>query len=120
MIIYIAGAMSSKENTDRNPSQVVCDYIQNCHKMIATAREVMRKGHTPFVPALDLLIGLVGGDLEEKDYRAMSLEFLARCDAMLVISGSWGVEQELKFPYGPKTVYYRIEDIPVEPLVEGY
>jgi 7-cyano-7-deazaguanine synthase in queuosine biosynthesis len=96
MRVYIAGALSSKENDTRNPSQVVVDYLNNVHKMCGAGREVRKLGHAPFVPAYDMLMGVANGDTSEQDYRGCSDEFLKVCDAVLVISMSWGVKGEIK------------------------
>lgn len=113
MKIYIAGPLSSKENDKRNPSKVVTDYIQNVSQMCKVASLVRRKGHSPFVPALDLLLGVVVGDWEEEDYRGLSDEFLPVCDAILVIGHSWGVDREIELAVklGIK-IYNSIEEIP--------
>ena len=95
MRVYIAGALSSKEKNGRNPSEVVVDYLRNVHSMIAAASAVRHKGYFPYVPALDMLLGVGAGDWTEDDYRGIGLEFLEVCDAVLVISLSWGVLQEL-------------------------
>lgn len=96
MRVYIAGALSSKENTDRSPSKVVIDYIQNIHKMCRVASAVRRLGHYPYVPALDFLLGVIAGDWSEDDYRGIGMCFLEVCDYVLVISESWGALQEIK------------------------
>ena len=96
MRIYIAGALSSKENTNRNPSEVVIDYLANVSKMCKVASQVREAGHYPFVPALDLLLGAVNGNWVEADYRGIGMAFLEVCDAVLVISDSWGVRKEIE------------------------
>jgi hypothetical protein len=96
MRVYIAGALSSKENVSRTPSQVVVDYIANVHKMCLFAGIVRKEGMYPYVPGLDLLLGVVDGDFNEEHYRGIGMSFLDVCDAVLVTSMSWGVEQELK------------------------
>lgn len=111
--IYVAGALSSREDTQRNPTQVVTDYIQNVHRMCEAASIIRRKGHIPFVPGLDFLIGVVVGDWKEEDYRGLGMSFLEVCDAVFVISFSWGVRkeitraEELGIP-----IYYNIEEVP--------
>ena len=110
--IYIAGALSSKEKNNRNPSQVVVDYLQNVHRICKVAGEVRKMGFAPYVPALDLLLGVVNGDWIEENYRGLGMEFLEICDAMLVISNSWGVQEEIKeakrlcLP-----IYYSLEEL---------
>lgn len=94
--IYIAGALSSKEDTTRDPSKVVTDYISNVHAMCKYAGQVRLLGHYPYVPALDFLLGMVNGDWDERAYREIGIAFLEVCDAVLVISESWGVSKELE------------------------
>ena len=112
MRVYIGGALSSKEDTSRGPSKVVIDYLSNVSKMCKVASEVRKLGHFPFVPALDLLLGVINGDWDEEDYRGVGMAFLEVCDAVLVISQSWGVAKEIEranelgIP-----VYYRMEDL---------
>ena len=115
MRLYIAGALSSKEKNDRTPSQVVVDYIQNVNKMCKVASEVRRKGHYPFVPALDFLLGAINGDWAEEEYRGIGMSFLEVCDGILVISMSWGVQQELDLAekLGLK-IYHSVDEIPDE------
>ena len=72
------------------------DYIQNVHKMCKVAGQIRKMGHAPYVPALDLLLGVINGDWAEKEYRGLGMEFMEVCDAVLVISTSWGVEEELE------------------------
>jgi hypothetical protein len=112
MRVYIAGALSSRENTERNPSKVVTDYIQNVSRMCQVASQVRRLGHYPYVPGLDFLLGVIAGDWEEDDYREVGMSFLEVCDAVLVISQSWGVSKEIEranelgIP-----VYYNLEEL---------
>ena len=112
MRVYIAGALSSKESTNRNPSQVVTDYIANVSKMCKRASELRKRGYYPYVPGLDFLLGVIAGDWEENDYRGIGIAFLEVCDAVLVISDSWGVRKEverakeLKIP-----VYYSLAEL---------
>ncbi len=94
--VYIAGALSSKEDDTRDPSTVVIDYLFNVSKMCKVASLVKKAGGFPFVPALDLLLGIVNGDWTEDMYRDIGMAFLEVCDVVLVISWSWGVEQEVE------------------------
>jgi len=93
--VYIAGALSSKEKADRNPSQVIVDYLQNLHRMFRVATEVRNLGHIPYVPGLDFLLGITAGGWDENDYRGMGMGFLEVCDVVLVTSWSWGVDKEV-------------------------
>ena len=110
MRIYVAGALSSKEKTDRNPSKVVCDYIRNLSRMCRIAGSLRKAGHHPYVPGLDFLLGLTDGGFEEEDYRGIGMAFLEVCEAVLVTSKSWGVEKEIeKAKELGIPVYYKME-----------
>jgi len=112
MRVYIAGALSSKENTSRDPSTVVIDYIANVSRMCKVASQVRKVGHHPFVPALDLLLGAINGDWTEEDYRGIGMAFLEVCDAVLVISDSWGVQKEIKRARELNIpIYYSMEEL---------
>lgn len=96
MRIYVAGALSSKEDTTRNPSKVVTDYIRNLSAMCKKASELRKRGYYPYVPGMDFLLGVIAGDWEEEDYRGIGMAYLEVCDAVLVISDSWGVRKEIE------------------------
>ena len=96
MRIYIAGALSSKENSERDPSKVVVDYLANVSRMCKIASQVRKLGHYPYVPALDLLMGIINGDWDEEEYRGIGMAFLEVCDAVLVTSWSYGVQKEVE------------------------
>ena len=113
MRIYVAGALSSKERVDRDPTKVVTDYIQNVHAMCQAASVVRKKGHIPYIPCLDFFIGLIAGDWEEEDYRRLGMEFLDTCDAILVISNSTEVSaEEARAKLLGLEIYYFLEDVP--------
>ena len=76
-LIYVAGALRSD----------IPGYIANCHKMIVHAETIRRLGCSVFVPCLDLLQGLVMGDLKFHDYFDNSFEILKRCDAVALTPG---------------------------------
>jgi len=112
MKVYVAGALSSKEKKDRTPSEIVVDYLNNVHDMIDVAVKLRKLGYAPYIPALDLLMGVESGAMNEEDYRGCSNEFLPICDAMLVISMSWGVKQEIVLAMNSNVpVYFSIEDL---------
>lgn len=112
MKIYIAGALSSKEKNNRTPTQVVVDYITNVHKMCKVAGQLRKLGHAPFVPALDFLLGVINGDWAEETYRGLGMEFLDVCDALLVISDSWGARREVEYAKEHCIpIYYSIEEL---------
>ena len=71
---YIAGKLSDN----------AVGYIKNVHRMIVWAREVRKLGMAVYVPALDLLEGLVDGNFNYDDYFNNSREFLLMCDCVFV------------------------------------
>ena len=112
MKVYIAGALSSKEDVNRTPSQVIVDYLSNVNKMCKVAGELRKLGYIPFTPALDFVLGIINGDWTEEDYRGIGMEFLDVCDAILVISDSWGVQKEVEYAkehFIP--IYYSLEEL---------
>jgi len=81
--------------------------------MLLIAAEVRKKGHFPYVPGLDFMLGIVSGNFTEEDYRGLGMEFLKFCDAILVISDSWGVRQELKVAKElGLLIFSNIEEVP--------
>ena len=116
MRIYVAGQLSNKRGTDkRTTTKVVTDYIQNVHKLCQAASRLRRRGHYPYLPGLDLLLGLVVGDWEEDEYRELGMEFLEVCDAVLVISWSSGVDAEVRMARDLNIpVYVSEEEVPDE------
>ena len=109
MRVYIAGALSTKPNGSQCS---ITEYLTNVSKMCKRASEIKRRGYYPYVPALDLLLGIVDGDWKEGEYYPLGMAFLEVCDAVLVISDSWGVRKEverakeLKIP-----VYYSLAEL---------
>ena len=73
-LIYIAGALSGDTPT----------YISNSSKMIRYGELVRRSGYSVFIPCLDILQGLVMGDMEYDDYFNNSYAILPRCDALFL------------------------------------
>ena len=103
--IYIAGAL----NAD------ACGYIQNLHRMIHWAIQVRRLGVAVFVPGLDLLMGLVDGKFEYKDYFDNNAEFIEPCHALFIVpksEESKGTQREIvQALLQKKPVFYKIEDL---------
>jgi len=75
--IYIAGALNSD----------AVGYIRNLHRMISYSNKLRRKGYSVFVPGLDILMGLLDGDFDYKDYFENSQPWLAVSDIMFVCPG---------------------------------
>jgi hypothetical protein len=87
--VYIAG----KLNAD------AVGYIKNCHRMIKTAREIRRLGHSVYVPCIDFLEGLVDGNFEYEDYFDNSQAWLLSSDAVFLTPGwetSEGTKREME------------------------
>lgn len=87
-LIYIAGTLRSD----------IPGYIANCSRMIKWGERVRRLGFAVFIPCLDLLQGLVLGDLEFNDYFDNSFVILERCDAVFLVPGwkqSEGTKKEI-------------------------
>jgi len=101
--IYIAGPL----NAD------AVNYIKNVSRMLKIAIAIRKKGHYPYVPALDILLGFVAGDWEYQDYFELNKAFLSCCDALFFIAPSPGASKELKLAreLGLK-IFYDIKEIP--------
>lgn len=104
-LIYIAGALRADVPT----------YISNLHRMIVYAEKVRRLGFAVYIPGLDLLQGLVMGDLSFNDYFENSYEILKRCDAVFVVPGwenSEGTKKELKEAQSKGIpIFYTIDEL---------
>ena len=88
-LIYIAGALRGE----------IPEYIGNVSKMIKHAEKIRRLGFAVYIPCLDILQGVVMGDLSFKDYFDNSYEILKRCDAVSLVPGfekSNGVKEEIE------------------------
>lgn len=113
MRIYVAGPLSG--TADKVNAATVTDYIQNCHRMMSIAVKLRSKGHYPYTPCLDVLLGFLDGGWEYDDYADMNLDFMEVCDAMFFIGHSPGADKELtRAKELGKTVYYSIEEVPNE------
>lgn len=88
ILVYIAGAL-------RNG---VPGYVQNLHRMIVWAEKVRRAGFYVYIPGLDILQGVVMGDMEFPDYFENSWGIIKRCEAVFVVPGyekSKGTKKEI-------------------------
>lgn len=78
--VYVAGAYSGDTITT----------MKNIHRGISLSIEVLNAGLAPFCPWLDCLYWIVGGDGVHVDLemiQAYSMEFLKRCDYVLLVPG---------------------------------
>jgi hypothetical protein len=76
--IYIAGKLND----------LAIGYIKNCHNMIKKADQIRRLGFSVYIPALDLLSGLICGDYEYQDYFENNLPWMKEADAIYVMPNS--------------------------------
>ena len=86
--IYVAG----KLNDD------TIGYLLNIHKMLKVAEEARQAGFVPFIPALDLLMGICFGYTDYEQYFGLSQEWLKRSDGVLLVPGwetSKGTKREI-------------------------
>lgn len=87
--IYIAGPLNAG----------AVEYLRNVSRMIQVGISVRRVGYAVFVPALDLLMGIVDGAFSYNDYAENNLAWLEVSDAVLVLPGyeeSKGTLAEIK------------------------
>jgi hypothetical protein len=92
MKIYIAGPYSAPTEQGR---------IDNANRAIDAAIELVKKGHTPFIPHLDHLWDIraqeQGINYSHAFWLDWCLEWLPLCDAMLFLGHSKGADIELTF-----------------------
>ena len=87
--IYIAGPL----NAD------AVSYLKNVSAMTRAGIEVRRAGYAVFVPALDLLMGIVDGQFSYQDYAENNMAWLEVSDLVLILPGyedSKGTMAEIK------------------------
>jgi len=100
--VYVAGALSHKpgtsaeEDAERGPTKVVTDYIQNLAKMCQVSAKLREEGFFPYMPGMDILLGLVAGTWEEDMYREIGMAYLEVCEAVYVLNITWGVNREIE------------------------
>jgi len=73
------------------------DPVENTHRVIKVAEDIIRAGHIPYIPHLNLLWHIVVSHPPEFWY-TYDLEILKRCDILLRLDGlSEGADREVKF-----------------------
>lgn len=109
-IVYVAGAMSADN---------ILTMLENIHNGIKLGGEVLKMGYAPFVPHFDIFFKIQSGvdfDIPMQYYYDYTMEFLKRCDYVLVCpnsENSVGTNNEIKkakelgIP-----VFYDIKDLP--------
>lgn len=86
MCIYIISKLCTVPEATNN-AEVIIGYLRNLHDSILAGIEVMKKGHYPFIPGLDLLVYLLMGNNPCKLPYESALEWLKKCDAVLLLNG---------------------------------
>ena len=88
--VYVAGKLND----------MACDYNKNIHNMIKDAEEVRNMGFSVFIPGLEIVWGIVVGNLGYKDYFDNSQPWLDVSDAIYVRGKNWktssGTQREIK------------------------
>jgi len=92
-MIYVAGPLNAE----------AVGYLRNVHQMLRFGNMVRWKGHSPYIPSMDLLLGILDGQMNYGDFFDMSqpwLEALAeirsRPTALWYTAPSPGADQELE------------------------
>jgi len=108
MHIMIAGPFSAPTEKERR---------ENLDRINRIAAEVAKKGHIPVVGVNAALPVVLAGEFDD-DYAEImriSLALADRCDAILVLGNSKGVEAERStFERKGLTVYKDPDDVPLE------
>jgi len=71
------------------------EYLRNISRMIKTGERLRKRGISPYLPCLDLLLGIVSGQMHYRDYINLNLPWLRVSDAVLVIERSPGTDEEI-------------------------
>ena len=83
--IYVAGPLNGD----------TCAYLANMHNMLCVSSAIRRKGHSPYIPCLDFMCGILEGHMEYQDYLNMSQPWLKVADALFFMAPSPGANCEL-------------------------
>jgi hypothetical protein len=83
--VYIAGPLTP--TAGGGP----VEYLRNCSRMIDAARRLIKAGHAPFCPAVDMAYFLGASDADvpttAEEIKAYSMAWLPACEAVLLMSG---------------------------------
>ena len=75
--VYVAGPLNG----------MACDYLRNVKSMIQVGVQIHAAGYAVFIPALDLLAGIVHGGWDYEDYFANSFAWIRVSEAMFLCPG---------------------------------
>lgn len=89
----------------------------NVTRAIDAGIEIVRRGHTPYIPHLTHWVELrsqeIGAGLDYETYMRMDEEWLACADALLYLAPSPGADRELRYAlWNRMQVFRAIEEIP--------
>lgn len=106
MKIYVAGPLGGKN---------AIEYINNMKRMLDIALKIVKKGHQPYVPCLDLLLGIRSNkNWKYREYYDFNLPWVETCDALFFIAPSKGANNELKMAKKlGKIIFYSLDKIKV-------
>lgn len=106
MKIYVASPLNAPD---------AAGYLQNVSKMIKIANQIRKKGHAVYIPAFDLLLGIVDGEMTRDEFLDFNLSWVEVCDALYFGGESKGTLIELcRAENLHKRIFYSIKDIPNE------
>ena len=111
MRIFVAGKYGASSGLSLEELEA------NVQKAIEAARELIKKGHTPYIPHLMHYVDRYGGDklLPELEWQLLSIKWLEQCEAIYMLPNfieSEGARYELAIAMARKMpVYYKLEDI---------
>ena len=109
MMIAVAGPYSAPTAVQRQ---------QNLDAMNRAAAELMRRGHIPVIGVNAALpvVEMLDSDDRYEAIMAISLAVVGRCDAILIIGDSPGVERERNLLVAQgRPVYLSLTDVPEAP-----
>lgn len=112
MKIYVAYRYS-------NPSNVI-DILGNIGTALEAGVKIALKGHIPYIPHADCLIGIWSkGKLPKEYYYKLGMEWLKCCDAFLLLDKkdldikNSGVIREYKYAKSKNMkIFYSLDEIP--------
>jgi nucleoside 2-deoxyribosyltransferase len=76
--VYIAGKLNGH----------AVDYIKNVHAMVKAANTIRKLGYSVYIPCLDLLSGLIDGNMDYEDYFENNLPWLESADILFILPNS--------------------------------
>jgi hypothetical protein len=111
--IYVAGPYTAPD-----PASVEA----NTKRAIDAGLQILKKGHTPYIPHLthyvDLRVRERGEHLTWDQYIAWDMQWLAMCDALVLLGNSKGANLELEKARGlGLQIFLSVDEIPVIPDV---